>query len=252
MRNCLLGCGLVILLLVTAVGLAGWYIVHLWRTVPAGWQQVDANRAATTPQQRSELAAEFEKRVLSQLSRIPLSNDRPATDRGNPDNADAVAESDAHRIAMSNDEINAWLEHRLPLWAANQGLPLPEELESVRFWSEDRQPVLASQVTIEDISQIISVSLDLKLRESGDAIVKMGRIRGGRLTMPQTDLIDHAIDHVRARSEKVASQLAPLLEGHAFDPVFPLDRQRQARLTGYAVDDDGLTLRLRTEPLPDR
>ena len=59
--------------------------------------------------------------------------------------------------------------------------PLPEEVESVRFWSEDRQPVLASQVTIEDISQIISVSLDLKLRESGDAIVKMGRIRGGRL-----------------------------------------------------------------------
>lgn len=258
LRRWLLGCGGVVLLMFVGLGLGGWYLYHLWRSVPEGWQRVESMRELTTPEQRSALAAEVEKRVLAALS-------FPAGPRGSrhPQAAPAMTDpamasrSDRpgiHVLTLTNDEINAWLEHRLPMWAANRGTPLPTQVDGIRYWPEGGHPSLAARVTLDGATQVVSMTFDLIMSGGETARLELGELRGGQLPMPGDQLIEEGIAELRKASDssELAETVAQVLSGGAFEPVVPIDHERQVRLTDFGVDESGMTLTFHSEPISSR
>src|SRR5690606_25764677 len=94
---------------------------------------------------------------------------------GSPTAIDAAAASLAttSAITLTNQEINAWLEYRLPMWAANRGAPLPSQLGAIRYWTDAGRPVLAAQLTIDGSAHIVSVIYDLVIDDDGRARLEL-------------------------------------------------------------------------------
>lgn len=250
-RRWLLGCGGLLLAVVGLLSAGGGYAYHLWNTVPAGWQEVEHHRSRRTPQDRAALAARVENRVMSALSSTPSS---PAPSSSVAFASESTPDVPAvQTLTLSNEEINVWLEHRLPLWAANQNVPLPEEIHELRYWPEADQPVVAAQIALEDVTQVVSIVFDLELRDDGKARLRLHDVRGGRLPMPTRRFVDRTIEDLQERSASQKVQdIVDLLHGHWFDPVVPIDQTRCNRLTGFTVEPQGITLRYRRERFADR
>lgn len=234
-RRGLRGCGIAALVVFAAMALGGGYLYKLWQALPEGWQRVEAIRQQTTPRQRRKLAADVEKRVLSGLSLRPL------------DSAGAGAGA-TQTVTISPVELNAWLEYRLPMWAANQGVPIPDRVRGIRYWAEDGRPVLAARVALDGAARVLSVTLRLDLAADGTARLTIGGVRGGRLSMPRDRLVGRVIDELRRRDADSADAMARLLSGEPFHPVIAIDGERQARLVAFSVDAEGITMRFRSEP----
>lgn len=228
-RRWVIGCAGLFLLSILLFGAATAYVWQLARTAPEGWTRVRERRATTDLRDREAMAVAVENRVLSALS----------AESGD------VAERE---LFLREAEIDAWLAQRLPAWAENQNLPLPDEVSGLSFWLEDGQPVIAFRYDSPETRQIVSADLDFEVLPDGQAVLRVDSIRGGRLPLPVEEVTERA---AAAMGEHAAgdsmSLLLRVLRGRPFEPAIAIGADSQARIAGFETRPDGLLLHLRIE-----
>lgn len=237
-----IGGGVLLGLVILFVGFVS-YAYYLLRQAPEGWQQVEAARVELPPAYRAEIASSAERRVVEALSFTAEIIE--AYQSGQPPAFDQPLR---RTVTLTNQEINAWLEGRLPLWIENQGMPWPKEVSDLRYWVEDGRPVVGFRYTTPDIDQVVSVGCDLVIDpDGGDARFQFVQLRGGRLPLP-LDRFKAPTLRQLVQSEPQAQRLAEVLDGTGFDPIYPVDERRQARLVEWRAEPEQVVLTFETEP----
>jgi len=250
-------CGMAMLCTAGAVGY--W----LWSSQPEHWTQNQAFLDTHSDAEIDELAAQAEQR-FTELSNFfqsepliqPTGNRgqaRPGAARDGSGSAKlpSAAQANPNRpitrtIEFSTQEINAWLSKRAPQWLANRGTPMPSGVSRPMVAIKDDQMIAAFQYKSPEVEQVVSMYFDIRINEGGKAQLKLDRIMGGKLPLPVEQLSqriaggDDASDAVK--------KLAGMFEGSEFDPVWDVDKTRQARLLAFAPTETGLKVTVRTQP----
>lgn len=216
----LIGCAIVVVILLGGCLITATIAGRMWSAEPRHWRQ-HARFVADTPEDDLEqLAADLQNRVPSELSQP---GDAPRT------------------ITLKLDEANAWLDQRLHDWLAYRGTSLPPGVSRPMLATEDDKIIFAFRVEAEGVEQIVSVFFNLGFEPDGEARLLVDRVELGRLSVPVSTLTglmegtdaDDALDVLRGE--------------RGFEPVGPIDGNRQARLLGVDVHEDRLELEVINE-----
>ncbi|CAG0963970.1 hypothetical protein PHYC_00881 [Phycisphaerales bacterium] len=157
--------GVVLAMVIGALAIGAGIAFRLTRIAPAWWDDAVVGNAPA--------ALEFENAVLTQLSSV------------RPPDGGGTYRSAPWRVALSESDINAWLEHRLPGWLRNQdeSFRWPAQLSAVRTsW---RPGVVFIGVAITSGSdQVISMEIVPRIDERGALWLTVRAARLGRLPVP--------------------------------------------------------------------
>ncbi len=134
----------VVLVLLALVTLGGFVLYRQWTATPAHVAQVQRWIAQTTEQERDQLARQVEMRLP-----------KAYTDRIDP-GTDGV-----RTLEASFEEINAWLDQRLEALLQNRGIAMPRGVGAVMVHERDGRIVIAADVDLPQLRQIVSVYLKL-------------------------------------------------------------------------------------------
>jgi hypothetical protein len=217
----------VVIVLIAVVGVALVSVWWLWRMTPSWWNDNEAYLAAHQTE-LAQVASDVESRMISDLSRIDSDGVRTV-------------------IEVPYKQANAWLRHRFPQWARNQGHSLPPPLSSFMIARDAGKPVLAFAVTTPEIDQVFSMRFDVKISSRGVARVKLDDFKAGRLDIPAETLIEHLRAKLPAYD---IGDLARLVEGMRFDAVFshPGHTGRNLRVVGFDANESALRFTVEAEP----
>ncbi len=147
-------------------------------------------------------------------------------------------------IRLREEDVNAWLAARLPLWCEHVGV---ERLGDVQVhFSEDTVEVAT---TAADLPSVVVASLrptvaDQRLQPN------LGSVRLGRLPVPfLTEGTVRTVIEAFGRGEgDLRSVLLPLLRGESVDTTFTLADRRRLRLRDLEVREGELLMELETLP----
>jgi len=246
-------------LLCSAGGVGYW----LWSIEPEHWTDNQAFLESHSEDEIQDLAAKAEQR-FTELSNFfqsepliqPTGNRTQArhnkADSGSDNTAlPDAAQADPNRpitrsMAFTTQEINAWLNQRAPDWLANRGTPMPANVSRPMVAIQGEQMVAAFKYSSPEVEQVVSMFFDVKIDEQGKAQLKLNRIQGGNLPLPVEKLSQRLAGGDDA-SESV-KKLAAMFEGQAFDPVWDVDKTRQARLLAFKPTAKGVEVTVRTQP----
>jgi len=223
-RNIVTGVVLAIIAVVCIIFISVWL---MWEMTPSWWKNNEAYLAAHDAD-LPQVANDIETRLISELSQ---------------------ADSDGERtvIEVPYDQANAWLRHRFPQWARNQGHTIPPPLSNFMIAHDRGRPVLAFAVTTPEIEQVFSMRFDVNITSRGVARVKLDDFKAGRLDIPAETLIEHLRNKLPAYN---IGDLVRLIEGLRFDPVFkhPGHTSRNLRVVGFEANESAIRLTVEAEP----
>ncbi len=168
----------VVLGVLALIALTGATVYFLWRMEPGYWQKNQAFVNSHDDATLEQAADAMERRILTGLS-----DPMPPAMTGNP-SLPAPANSLVRTVHLSLDEMNAWLAANLDAWAANQNIHLPPQLSHYMISTEGDRLVLACQVDMPPISQVMSMVVSLRVLDDGKARVRVEGFRGGCLPLP--------------------------------------------------------------------
>jgi hypothetical protein len=151
--------------------LGGWMWLQ-WRSVPAYWGVVDAANDDVVQQ-----AERFEQWSSSQLTQ------------------ERDGDGD-WRVQIDPKQVNQWLAARLPTWATNQGVELPEWLKHPMVAIEGQQVIAAAQVHNDQWDKIVSLVYRPMAGDDGVVSLELVGLRGGRMNLP----LEVTLAQVLARS----------------------------------------------------
>jgi hypothetical protein len=210
---------LILLVLLLLVTLGGYGLFRQWTAVPDLFADADARLRAIPEPQRLELARQIEMRVPTQVSR-----------RLQPD------EDGSRRLEASFEEINAWLNLRLEKYLNNQGIAWPEGVNAVLVAEQDGQLVVAADVDLPQLRQIVSVFFEIVevdpervAQDSQDAdadadppslAIRIARITAGRVPLPRARLAALVREQLGPAAQR--EDLAELLDALATDQAVPI------------------------------
>lgn len=266
--GCLLGLGLAGGL--AAAGLAVMiYLIWLWKTPPPHWQQRQRWRQQTPLEERQALAIELEKRILRHLfpnTSVPPVGTGPRSAASFPHSSPLPppsrttigAEEKVEEITLRVEEINAWLETRLPEFLANQNISVPQGVSDPMIAIEDDQLLLAFRYTSPKLSQVFTLRLRPEMvfsppeRKATTSLVgpllrlQLERLEGGQLPLP-TELVQEAMR--RTDSPRATQAILAILNGQTIEPVAPLpgERRRQLRLLDCSLSPEAIRLKIKLE-----
>ncbi len=234
---------LIILLLAAGAGV----LYYLWSAPPAHWQRHQTWLQTTSIEERKVLATTLEKRLLQQLSKVPL----PPRQAHNA--ATAAPASPPVDFSMSIDEANAWLEQRLPEVLANQHLQLPDNIQGLMIAVEGQTLLLSFQYQSAKIDQVFTLETQPAFVIGADGVPKLDfnlqSLRGGRMRIPQ-GLLDRATQQVEQQGvDKAVESVMATLRGRAIDATvpYPGDASRSVRITDIDLKQAALDLKARVE-----
>lgn len=235
-----LGCiALVLLSLVLFASLALVIGRHLWAGKPAYWTQNQAFITQTDPTRLTDVADRAFNRILSELSN---SQGYKSDEQDNDPRALGV-----RSIHLNFDEANAWLATRLNDWLANQKRRMPDGVSDPMLWAQGDSLVAAFRYQNVDVDQVFSVMLSLEFFDNGQAVLSIEGLRGGKLPLPAGAILDRL--HGKVGDDVRESHTLAVLLGEApFDPILPIDGDRQARIIDMQVDPTGVSLIVQAEP----
>ena len=158
--------------------------------------------------------------------------------------------------------MNAWLNLRLEPYLKNQGIDWPAGVGAVLVAEREGQVVLAADVDLPSLRQIVSVYFELIELDPSDVAedagvgqdpppsyaVRVSRITAGNVPLPRTRLAAVLREQLGSAADRpeVAELLVALEEGQAMPiPALQVDRARRASVTELSVNPVGLTGRLR-------
>ncbi len=278
------GCrNVLIIALALITALVGWGY-WLWASEPEYWVQRDNFLEAHTPDELLLMSEKVERRILSAFSEPPPTPTQPQTDPNpddgltpitsdpdahgailslevtprpgtaptarNPQHTSTTTRTDADTqpepklIHMSMNEVNAWMNQRLNGWLVNQGKSLPKEVKRPMLAAEGDKLVLAFRYESARVSQIISVKLDVDIRDNGQAVLSVIQVRGGRLPLPARSVGNQLAEHREKLQKEQASRIKKLtetLDGATLDAILPLG-QEDFRLLDIKVDPTGIEM----------
>ncbi len=242
---------IVALLAIAAVAL-GFFLL---RSEPAHWQRHQQRRAATPQTQRVEQAQQLEARFTALLSYT-----NPAGDPGitfvSPTAQDAGVSQDGlgvRRIQLTSDEVNAWLETRLPEWLENQGVTLPVEVKEPMFAAQNGLVILAFRYESDNVSQIVSMSFRPELvgqdQNNRQLVFALAGVQGGKLPLPSGSLVSRLETQAAEAKNEALKRVSDALAGRPFDPVMPMaDGKRTVRLIDFDLGEEESSLTVRLDP----
>ena len=215
----------VTLVIIALLCVAGSWAVVQWRRVPEYWAAHE--QVAPDPVLAAVAADELESRVLREVSQ-------------------SGREADITTITIRYDQANAWLKMNLRQWAAHQQVTIPSSLRDIVVAQEGGIPVVGVAIKTDEIDQVFSLSLNLRMLESGQARVQVARVRAGRLPVPLVGIFGHLRKSIPA---EVLEPVEQFVAGTPFDPVMPHPghEAKRLRLVRFEVTDDAVVLTFRAE-----
>ncbi len=235
----------------------------LLRSEPSHWAERQQRRATVPQADRNTQAQSLEARFTALLSYT-----NPTGDPGIkflPDSASTGAVTGVstpgqpddglglRSISVSTDEVNAWLETRLPEWLANQNVTLPAEVQDPMFAVRDGLVILAFRYETQRVSQVVSMSFRPELigqdTQNPQLVFALAGVSGGKLPFPSGTLVSRLEEQASTAKNEALTRVADAMAGRPFEPVMPLaDGKRQVRLINYTLGDDTTELTVRLEP----
>ncbi|MEM9753388.1 MAG: hypothetical protein AAF916_08380 [Planctomycetota bacterium] len=244
-----------LLLVLLVVLVIGYVLYRQWTAVPTLFRDADARLRAIPEPERLELARQIEMRLPGQVSgRI-----EPGTDG-------------RRTLVATFEELNAWLNLRLEPYLKNQGIDWPQGVGAVLVAERAGELVLAADVDLPQLRQIVSVSFELidlsptdgstepgseadAAPESEDGphwAIRVSGVKAGNVPLPRGQLAELIRDQLgsaggEAPEEGAVAELLDALENDRAVPIPSLrvDAVRRAAVTDLAVTPVGLTGTLR-------
>lgn len=153
-------CAVALLLASLGVGAALWQL----RSQPDYWIANQRAMAARTPEQTRAMADSLEADMRQWFSAAGKGGDRK-------------------RVKL--EDLNAWLEARGTDALRRLGAPGVDRLRDPMVSVEDGALVLAGEVRVKDIGQVLSLVMDTELKPDGMVWMRVAQVRGGNLTLPK-------------------------------------------------------------------
>ena len=215
---------LVAIALVCIVALGAWWMSQ--RT-PTYWKQNRQFIEQTADDDLQQLANDIERRFAS-LTRVTDSTGRP--------------QPAEQTLRFTVQEANAWLTRNLPRWLANQNAQLPDGIDAPMVAFDNERLILAFEYSTPRVRHVVSLVFSVELDGADGARVVLEEMRGGLLPLPRDAILEKL-----TASAPPNDPLVGLLHGEPFEPVWPLDASREARLLNIAFVEDGVELTIRRQ-----
>lgn len=215
---------------------------------------------------------------VSELAELARRVENAAITRITADHQGATAEAADWPVKLTDDEANAWLNLRLPVWlprltaesfedvrddtgAVIERLPVggvgwPESVDEVRVAFVDGRFRIGARITGDGDARVFGATLAPEIRDDGSLWMRATSVSIGRLTLPAGLVIGpdggRLRDHLpaslldSAEGEAIFGKLSgesPLFE----DAVIRLGDGRRVRLLSLEVASDSLVAFFRTE-----
>lgn len=150
---------------------------------------------------------------------------------------------EAWMVGIAQDDANAWIADRLPMWLANQGVRRPELLPEVRVAFDEGRIRIGFKR--RDSERMATVSLRPRFDERGALWTPATGLSVGRLRLPSGMLRERGLDQVPDpyRESDGAKRAAATLSGEIPAPTeLRLADGRVVRVTGVKVEEGRLVL----------
>jgi len=261
-----LALGSVLLGFIALLCIVGVVLVYLWASVPSYISESQQFLRSKSKVELEQIADSLENRFSSELtglrsgthsatfaggSQDPTGSNSASGDELSQDFESMMAAANqptTRTIEMDVNEINAWIMTKSPQWLENEDYRLPQQVTSPMIAIDKGKPVVAFQFNEDEISQWVSLVMDVQVMPSGEATVKIDSVKGGNLPMPIDTLFDRFEDSMSGRVGKQRVQeVQEIINGKTFDTRFGLDR-RMVKITDFQVQDDSFVVTLYTEP----
>ncbi len=239
-----LGCLSILLSLLAIVLLVAAIVIWMAKSEPVQLAQVNQAMAQLSPEDQLKRADDLEARFLAVMQGFDAKT-----------GPDVKASLDPNRIVeqtltISAIDANLWLANKFEGWLAQQRTNLPETLADPRVWIEEGQLVLSSRIKLPAVQGVVSFTFDTQMQEDGQMVLKVDKIRTGKLRLPTGIVSDQIQDQLKNAREGFTKTLSDAFEGMTFDPVFPDagDPQRASRITAFKISDDQVEMTIRNGP----
>ncbi len=204
-----------------AVGLviAGFYAVGLARQDPEWWAGAEAGSA----QQAPERARLLEQGITTVL------HERRESD-------------DPWTVRMTDEDVNAWLEHRLESWIENRSVGVPSGFTAPRVRVQGGRMTVGIESPDPRVPGILTVEFTPRLTSDGGLIAGDRSFSMGRLPLPSPEMLGRFSDAIQKQTRGTPMQdvFAALLEsGRALPSDITLSDRRRVSLRGLELRDDG-------------
>jgi len=210
----------ILLLILLAIGVAAWRAVSLAQRTPAWWAQSDPGNTDD---------AHRRARLLEQGLTTAL-HERRAPD-------------DPWSVRMRDEDVNAWLAHRLGPWLENRALGVPDAFEPPCIRVADGRVTVGIPSPDPRVEGIFSIEFTPATSADGRLIAEDRAFAMGELPLPNPGALGSLSDELRraARGTPIEPFMGALLDtGAALPSEITLSDQRRVRLRGVKLDKNGL------------
>lgn len=156
-------------------------------------------------------------------------------------------------LELTQEQINAWLAARLPLWLANQGVDrqVVEAVRRAMVQIGSRQVELAAELRFQGSAQIVRLVYRPMIVENQPVRLQLHAAYLGRLRVPMHLLVERVAGGMAgAEAHEVAEVIATL---RSIEVQSPVDDHRWVAAMGVELSDGRAVLTCRTvrrDPTP--
>ncbi len=229
-----LGCVIVIMAVVMIALLVAGIGRSRWLSKPAYWTRNQKLMVSVEQTELIDTADRAFNRILSELS-----DSQGYKPTGKPDLG-------VRLIELRIDEANAWLATRLNDWLVNRQRKLPAGLSQPMITTDGGSLIAAFHYRNKEIDQVFGVRLSLNILETGQGVLSVDGIYGGRLWLPTGQVLKRL--PILSQNGSKSQIVAVLLGEQPFDPILPIDGARRARILEMRVTERGVGLVVQAEP----
>jgi hypothetical protein len=238
--------GLVILTAMITATLV--WCVYLWKHDPQYWTENRTFLQDTPSQDIDRMAMDAENMVFNLLSTSTSNNGESQTTQTVANNQSSSKSKTTSKtppsppiekqIKLSTDQINAWLERRLPAWMSNQNFKLPEEFSHYMFHPENGQATVAFEYNKADMSKVFSLVFSITMLSEGHALVHLRQVRGGSLASPVSPAKLASLIH----DDTLQRWVNEMVQGKKVDMTFPhpVESGKKITVKQLAIHSNGV------------
>jgi hypothetical protein len=197
-------------LLTLAIGV-GWWLAE---QPPTWWSEVDAGSAEVERTSRA-----VENWAVSTMTR-------------------AYPDGERWAVTLTEEDANAWLAVRLPMWVISERGSWPEGIRRVRVRFHDGRIVLGADIRESDAGEprVVAAALRLELDRDGMADLSVDWTQINRLKLPGALGVNRLGEWLDGAGEDaIASQLSALIRGELEADTLDWRLEDGRRVTVHAV-----------------
>ncbi len=207
------------------IGVGWWLAGH----PPEWWDEVDTGSAEVVMTSRA-----VENWAVSTMTR--------SRDPGEP-----------WAVTLTEDDANAWLGVRLPLWVESERGEWPEGIRSVRVRFRDGLIVVGADIREpgSETARVVAAAIRLSIDGDGAARASIEWTQINRLKLPGSVGVSRISEWIEsAGDEEAADRIASLMRGDlSSDSLsWKLEDGRRVRVHGIRISDDQVELTCTTVP----